>query len=145
MLKISSDRGDIDLEKLYEWLAEAYWSNNRSRETIDISLANSDCYVALEGERMVGFARVVTDRASFAWLCDVYVGPEDRGKGVSKAMMDAIMANPHYENVRWMLATRDAHGLYERYGFVTSTETDRWMVKGFRKRPPKEPDSVPFH
>lgn len=137
MLKISSDRRDIDLEKLYEWLAEAYWSNDRSRETIDISLANSDCYVALEGERMVGFARVVTDRASFAWLCDVYVGPEDRGKGVSKAMMDAIMANPDYETVRWMLATRDAHGLYERYGFVTSTETDRWMVKGFRKRPQK--------
>lgn len=145
MLKISSDRGDIDLEKLYEWLAEAYWSNNRSRETIDTSLANSDCYVALEGERMVGFARVVTDRASFAWLCDVYVGPEDRGKGVSKAMMDAIMANPAYETVRWMLATRDAHGLYERYGFVTSTETDRWMVKGFRQRPPKESEGSPVH
>ncbi len=145
MLKISSDRGDIDREKLYEWLAEAYWSNNRSRETIDTSLENSDCFVALEGERMVGFARVVTDRASFAWLCDVYVGPEDRGKGVSKAMMDAIMANPHYETVRWMLATRDAHGLYERYGFVTSTETDRWMVKGFRKRPMKESDGSPVH
>lgn len=136
MLSITTDPATIDRETLYEWLAEAYWSNNRSRETIDRSLENSDCYVALEDGRMVGFARVVTDRATFAWLCDVYVGPEHRGKGISKALMDRIIENPDYATVRWMLGTRDAHGLYEKYGFTTSTETDRWMTRGFRMRPP---------
>lgn len=136
MLSITTDPAAIDRETLYEWLAEAYWSNNRSRETIDRSLENSDCYVALEDGRMVGFARVVTDRATFAWLCDVYVGPEHRGKGISKALMDRIIENPDYATVRWMLGTRDAHGLYEKYGFTTSTETDRWMTRGFRLRPP---------
>lgn len=136
MLSVTTDPATIDRETLYEWLAEAYWSNNRSRETIDRSLENSDCYVALEDGRMVGFARVVTDRATFAWLCDVYVGPEHRGKGISKALMDRIIENPDYATVRWMLGTRDAHGLYERYGFTTSTETDRWMTRGFRMRPP---------
>lgn len=136
MLSITTDLAAIDRETLYEWLAEAYWSNNRSRETIDRSLENSDCYVALEDGRMVGFARVVTDRATFAWLCDVYVGPEHRGRGISKALMDRIIENPDYATVRWMLGTRDAHGLYEKYGFTTSTETDRWMTRGFRLRPP---------
>lgn len=136
MLSITTDLAAIDRETLYEWLAEAYWSNNRSRETIDRSLENSDCFVALEDGRMVGFARVVTDRATFAWLCDVYVGPEHRGRGISKALMDRIIENPDYATVRWMLGTRDAHGLYEKYGFTTSTEMDRWMTRGFRLRPP---------
>ena len=85
-------------------------------------------------DEMVGFARVVTDRATFAWLCDVYIDPEHRGKGISKALMDFIMGIPDYSTVRWMLGTRDAHGLYEKYGFVTSAEPDRWMIKGFRNR-----------
>lgn len=135
MLSITTDLADIDRETLYGWLADAYWSNNRSTETIERSIKNSDCYVALEEGTMVGFARVVTDRATFAWLCDVYVGPEHRGKGISKALMDRIIENPEYATVRWMLGTRDAHGLYERYGFTTSTETDRWMTRGFRMRP----------
>jgi GNAT superfamily N-acetyltransferase len=126
---------DIDFPTLYAWLGEAYWSKNRSRETIDKSIANSDIYVALEDGKMVGFARIVTDKATFAWLCDVYVHPDHRGLGISKAIMDVALENPEYETVRWMLATRDAHGLYEQYGFTTSTETDRWMTRGFNVRP----------
>lgn len=83
---------------------------------------------------MVGFARVVTDRATFAWLCDVYVDPEQRGKGISKSLMETIMADTNYATVRWMLGTRDAHKLYEKYGFESSTEPDRWMTKGFQSR-----------
>lgn len=136
-LSISRRVEDIDFPKLYEWLGEAYWSKNRTSEAIDKSVQNSDIYVALERGEMVGFARIVTDRATFAWLCDVYVDPARRGQGISKALMDESLANPEYDGVRWLLGTRDAHGLYERYGFTTSTETDRWMTRGFNVRPPK--------
>lgn len=125
---------DIDLSKLKLWLGEAYWSRLRTEEVIHKSLDHSDCFTALLNGEMVGFARVVTDRATFAWLCDVYVDAERRGQGISKALIDAIMANPEYSTVRWMLGTRDAHGLYEKYGFETSSEPDRWMTKGFRNR-----------
>ncbi|MEQ1934329.1 MAG: GNAT family N-acetyltransferase [Fimbriimonadaceae bacterium] len=131
---ISTDPGDVNFSKLKLWLGEAYWSRLRTEEVIQKSLDRSDCFTALLNGEMVGFARVVTDRATFAWLCDVYVDPERRGQGISKALMDAIMTNPEYSTVRWMLGTRDAHGLYEKYGFETSSEPDRWMIKGFRNR-----------
>jgi len=137
-VSISRSAEDIDFPTLYEWLGEAYWSKNRSQETIRKSIENSDVYVALEEGKMVGFARIVTDKATFAWLCDVYVHPDHRGQGISKAIMDVALDNPEYETVRWMLATRDAHGLYEQYGFTTSTETDRWMTRGFNVRPPRQ-------
>lgn len=136
-LEISTDVSRIDRARLYAWLGDAYWSKTRSIEIIEKSLANSDCYSAFDGDEMVGFARVVTDGATFAWLCDVYVDPARRGAGVSKALMDVVLSNPEYDTVRWMLATRDAHGLYERYGFTTSVETDRWMTRGFNVRPPR--------
>lgn len=135
-MRITRNPDEIDRDLLYAWMAEAYWAKTRSRDTIERSLANSDIYAAFEGEIMVGFARVVTDGATFAWLCDVYVHPDHRGRGISTAMMDVVLNNPEYATVRWMLATRDAHGIYEKYGFVTSTETDRWMTRGFNVRPP---------
>ncbi|MEQ1821820.1 MAG: GNAT family N-acetyltransferase [Fimbriimonadaceae bacterium] len=132
--RISTGIENIDFPKLRNWLAEAYWSKLRTEEVIIKSLDNSDCFTAHLGDEMVGFARVVSDRATFAWLCDVYVDPGHRGTGVSRALMDAIMTHPDYATARWLLGTRDAHGLYEKYGFVTSTEPDRWMTKGFRDR-----------
>lgn len=138
MFRISSDPADIDWTLLLAWLREAYWSKTRSKETIEKGVQNSDSFIALDGDLMVGYARVVSDRATFAWLCDVYVHPDHRGRGISKALMDVALSHPDYETVRWMLATRDAHGLYERYGFTTSTETDRWMTRGFNIRPPRE-------
>jgi GNAT superfamily N-acetyltransferase len=134
LVVVSTDRLDIDFSKLSAWLGEAYWSRLRTEDVIIKSLENSDCFTALQDGEMVGFARVVTDRATFAWLCDVYVDPEHRGTGISKVMMDEIMVRPEYETVRWMLGTRDAHGLYEKYGFESSTEPDRWMTKGFKSR-----------
>ena len=90
-----------------------------SRETVERSIENSLCFGAYDEEgRQTGFARVVTDAATFAYLGDVFVLPEHRGKGVGKQLMDAVMAHPDVQGVRrFMLATEDAHGLYERYGF----------------------------
>lgn len=139
MIEISRDKLRINRARVYQWMGESYWADSRSREVIDQSIEGSDCWSAFDGDEMVGFARVVTDRATFAWLCDVYVGGEFRGRGVSTALMDAIMGCADYgESVRWMLGTRDAHGIYERYGFETSKVLDRWMTKGFRNRFPND-------
>lgn len=127
----------IDRERVYSWLAEAYWSNKRTRETIDRSLQNSMCFTAWCEGAMVGFARVVTDQATFAWLCDVIVAPEHRGAGVGKELVAFIMAHADLQSVRWMLGTRDAHTLYARFGFENSNEPDRFMIKGFAPRPPR--------
>ncbi|QYK54269.1 MAG: GNAT family N-acetyltransferase [Fimbriimonadaceae bacterium] len=138
MIEISRDRKRLDRERIYQWMKESYWADERTQDVIDQSIENSECWSAFEDGVMVGFARVITDRATFAWLCDVYVGEEFRGRGVSTALMDAIMACEDYASVRWMLGTRDAHGLYEKYGFETSTVQDRWMTKGFRNRFPND-------
>lgn len=131
---VSRDKSLIDFERLLVWQADAYWSRERKPETIRQGIAESDCFVALDDGEMVAFARVITDHATFAWLCDVYVDPARRGEGISKQMMDFVFACPDYETVRWILGTRDAHALYERYGFKRVEEPDRFMTKGFRPR-----------
>lgn len=135
-MTLSFDASTIDRPTLYAWLGEAYWSKNRTEETIERSLDNSLCLSVWDVDTMVGFARVVTDYATFAWLCDVYVAPDRRGEGIGKVMVEAILNRDDLQTVRWMLGTRDAHPLYEQYGFQTSTETDRWMTRGFNVRPP---------
>ena len=120
--------GDRDV--VYRFLSEeAYWSQGLPRDVFDRSIDNSINFAAHSGEDVVGFARVVTDRATFAWLCDVFVLPDHRGNGVSKLLMDAVMAHPDLLGVRnFMLATRDAHGLYANYGFTPLAEPQRWMA-----------------
>jgi GNAT superfamily N-acetyltransferase len=115
---------------VYRFLSEeAYWSQGLPRDVVDRSIDNSINFAARDGEEIVGFARVVTDRATFAWLCDVFVLPDHRGNGVSTLLMDAVMAHPDLQGVRnFMLATRDAHGLYTKYGFAPLAEPQRWMA-----------------
>lgn len=137
-MHLSFDAARVDRDLLYSWLREAYWSKSRSRETMDRSLDHSLCLSAWDGDQMVGFARVVTDYATFAWLCDVIVDPGRRGQGIGKALVEAVLGRDDLASVRWMLGTRDAHALYEQYGFETSTETDRWMTRGFNVRPPRD-------
>jgi len=141
--------GDLrpsDRDAVYRFLSEeAYWSQGLPRAIFDAAIASSLNFAALAGEGMTpdaprdrgataqqqlaGFARVVTDRATFAWLCDVFVLPAHRGNGVSKLLMDAVMAHPDLGRVRnFMLATRDAHSLYAKYGFAPLAEPDRWMA-----------------
>ena len=120
-----------DRDAIYRFLAEeAYWSKGLPREIFDRAVDESLCFVAANAaDEVAGFARVVTDRATFAWLCDVFVLPAHRGNGVSKRLMDAVTTHPDLARVRtFMLATRDAHGLYARYGFAALDEPSRWMA-----------------
>lgn len=127
---VSTDPADLDRDAIYRYLHdEAYWSQGISRETFDRALDNSLNFTALRGPTVAGFARVVTDRATFAWLCDVFVLPAHRGHGVSRRLMDAVMTHPDLAGLRnFLLATRDAHGLYEKFGFTPLAEPRRWMV-----------------
>jgi len=124
------DLRPTDHDAVYRFLSEeAYWSQGQPREIFDRAMANSLTFAAYTVNDLAGFARVVTDHATYAWLCDVFVLPSHRGNGVSKLLMDAVMAHPDLKVVRnFVLATRDAHGLYERYGFAPLAQPDRWMA-----------------
>jgi GNAT superfamily N-acetyltransferase len=127
---ISCDRSRLDVERVHAFLTNAYWSEGVSRETIERGIENSIPFsLYLEGEQ-VGFARVISDRASYAYLADVYIEEPHRGKGLSKLLMRAVMAHPELRGLRrWILGTRDAHGLYRQFGFTEMQRPERWMEK----------------
>jgi GNAT superfamily N-acetyltransferase len=108
---------------------DAYWCRGIPAATLRKAIAHSLCFNALDDDgAQVGFARVVTDRATFAYLCDVFVLERARGRGVSKALMDAVVAHPDLQGLRrFSLATADAHGLYARYGFAPLGDASRFM------------------
>jgi GNAT superfamily N-acetyltransferase len=117
---ISTDQALIDVDAVHRLLQGSYWAENRPKEAIQESITNSICFgVYLRADRtQIGFARVVTDKATFSWICDVIVDDAHRGKGIGKALMSAVMEHPYVRSTMNLLATRDAHGLYERFGFV---------------------------
>jgi GNAT superfamily N-acetyltransferase len=119
-LEIDTDLGRLDRALIHRWLStESYWAAGIPREVLDRALDGSLCFGAYASGAQIGFARMITDRATFAYLADVFVLPEYRGQGVSRALMDAIAAHPALQGLRRMLlATRDAHGLYAKYGFT---------------------------
>jgi GNAT superfamily N-acetyltransferase len=132
---VSSDTRHVDREVVFRFLHdEAYWSIGVPREVFDRAIDASICFSAFDGDPdagapQVAFARVVTDRATFGWICDVFVLPEHRGRGAGKVLMDAVMSHPDLQGLRnVLLATRDAHGLYARYGFAPLAEPGRWMA-----------------
>jgi GNAT superfamily N-acetyltransferase len=132
-VEITTDTARLDRDCLHGWLAAAYWSPGIPREVFDKAIDNSLCFAALRDGELVGFARVVTDRATFAWLCDVFVAENARGAGVGKRLMEAVVAHPDLQGLRrFMLATRDAHGLYQRYGFRPLDNPEALM--GIRRR-----------
>lgn len=118
-IEISTDPDRLDLDTIHRWLSEeTYWARGRSRDLMQRSFDNSICFGAYLGDRQVGFARVVTDRATFAWLADVFIAGEHRGRGYGKALVAAVLAHPELQGLRrWLLATKDAHGLYAQNGF----------------------------
>lgn len=128
---ISAERGDIDFELVYRFLHEdAYWCRGIPRAVLEKAIANSLCFSAFADGRQIGFARVITDQASFAYLCDVFVLPQARGQGASKALLQAIDAHPDLQGLRrFLLATADAHGLYAQYGFAPLTRPERFMER----------------
>jgi GNAT superfamily N-acetyltransferase len=115
---ISTDPERLNLDAIHAYLVRSYWSEGIPRKTVERAVANSLCFAVLHGKAQVGFARVVTDKATFAYLCDVYILEEHRGKGMGKWLMECVMRHPALQGLRrFSLATRDAHGLYRDFGF----------------------------
>jgi GNAT superfamily N-acetyltransferase len=127
-ITIDTDKSRLDLAVIHGFLTTSYWAKGIPRETVERSIEGSLCFGVYEGPRQVGFARVITDSATFAYLADVFILESHRGRGLSRRLMDAIVAHPSLQGLRrWMLATRDAHGLYARYGFKPLAAPDRMM------------------
>ena len=138
-IDVTTDPSHIDLETLQSWLKDSYWASKRPSSVQEKANANSLNFTARIGGKMVGFARIVTDKATFAWLCDVIVDPAVRGKGVGKALMDAIVAHPDLADIRRIvLGTKDAQELYRKYGFE-EPEPGRFMVRRGPDAPATDP------
>ena len=116
---ISTDASMLDLEVVHAYLSRSYWAAGVPEDVVRRSIENSLCFGVYRGEEQAGFARVVTDRATFAYLADVFVLEEHRGQGIGKWLVEVILSYPDLQGLRrWMLATRDAHDLYRRYAFT---------------------------
>ena len=125
---ISTDPARLDVDAIFGYLSRSYWANQRTKETVEKSLQHSLNFGMYLGEQQVGLARVITDLATFAYLCDVYVLEEHRGEGLGKWLIDTVTNHPDLANIRmFLLATRDAHGLYQQYGFEELPQPERWM------------------
>jgi GNAT superfamily N-acetyltransferase len=136
---ISKDKKDIDIEKLVEYIcSESYWGKGRTREIIERSIDNSVCYSVLSGKEFAGFARVITDKATFNYICDLFIFTEYRGKGLGKKLIDFIVNDPEIKDGGHLLLTRDAHELYGRFGFKYSRDNDELINKLMYKQDPRK-------
>lgn len=125
---ISTDKDKIDALYVHQFLSKSYWAENIPLETIQRSIEGSLCFSVVYLNHQVGFARVITDEATFAYLADVFIDENFRGKGLSKWLMEVIISYPTLQGLRrFILATRDAHGLYKQFGFEPMKNPDRWM------------------
>jgi GNAT superfamily N-acetyltransferase len=130
MLTISTDASLVDAALVHMWLStDAYWAKGRSRDVVERSIASSLNVGAYDDGVQVGYARIVTDRTTFAWICDVYVDPARRGSGIGKSLVSAVVAELEPLGLsRVMLATADAHALYAAHGFVSLPDASMIMV-----------------
>jgi len=130
-LEISTDKDRLDVDLIHRFLSEeSYWAKGRTLEQTQTAIQNSLCFALYVNDRQVAFARVVSDFATFAYVGDVFVLGEFRGRGLSKRLMEAIVAHPDLQGLRrWLLATRDAHGLYEQFEFSSLKFPERWMER----------------
>jgi len=128
---ITTDRSRLDVPLIHNYLSkESYWAIGRSVEVVKRTIDNSLCFGVYKETEQVGFARVVTDFATFAWLADVFVVPEHRGQGLAKWLMEVILAHPDLQGFRrWVLATKDAQSLYAQFGFIPLHRPERWMER----------------
>ena len=131
--EISTDQSRLDLAAVHRFLTEeSHWARGIDRATVERAVRNSLCFGAYRDGAQIGFARVVTDRATFAFVCDVFVLAEARGNGVAGLLIDAIMRHPDLQGLRRMaLTSRDAKGLYARAGFADLANPERWMERFF--------------
>ena len=129
-LTISTDPARLDLDAIYEMLTRAYWAKGRTKEMIARYVQHSMVFGVYEGTRQIGLARIVSDYTTFAWLCDVFIHEDYRGRGLSKWLMETILAHPDLQGLsRFMLATSTAHSLYACYGFKPLASPEIWMEK----------------
>lgn len=127
---VSTDPNRIDLDMVHAFLATAYWSPGVSRDVVRRSIEHSIPFGVYLNTRQIGFARVISDWTTYAYLSDVFVLPEARGKGLARFLLDCILAHPELQGLRtWALFTRDAHGLYEKVGFERGKLLDRLMIR----------------
>ena len=126
---ISTDKNKLDIDYVHAFLTNSYWTPGISMEKVKKGIDGSLCFGIYDNHKQVGFARMITDQASFAYLCDVFVDEKHRGKGLGKWLIESILAHPGLQGLRRiMLAARDAHKLYEQCGFTLTTNPERWMV-----------------
>lgn len=125
---ISSDKSLLDFEVIHQFLSLSYWSSNIPMDIVKRAAENSLTFGVYQQEKQVGYARIISDYATFAYLADVFIIETHRGKGLSKWLIESILQHPDLQGLRrWLLATKDAHGLYAQYGFQALDMPDRFM------------------
>ncbi len=125
---ISTDPARLNVGAIYDFLERAYWAQGRPRERTERALKNSLVFGLYENQKQIGLARVVTDYAIFAYLCDVFIHEDYRAHGLGKWLIQTVMAHPDLQGLRrWTLATRDAHGLYQQFGWEPLADPNGWM------------------
>ena len=128
---ISTDKSRLDIALIHQFLSqESYWAHNVPLDVVERSISNSLCFGVYQSTNQVGFARVITDLATFAYLADVFILPEHRGLGLSKQLIETISTWPALQGLRrWVLATQDAHALYEQFGFKALDKPEIFMQR----------------
>jgi GNAT superfamily N-acetyltransferase len=130
-IEYTTEPARIDLDRVHDWIArKSYWAGQMPRRVFDRAVRGSLCFAAIKAGATVGFCRVITDRATFAYVSDVFVDPDHRGQGIGKGLMGVVMAHPDLQDLRrWLLVTADAHGLYAKHGFEALATPERFMER----------------
>ena len=140
-LTLRDDAASLDIDRIVDWLGGSYWAADRDRATIERSIAGSQAYGVYSADGQIAFARAVTDRATFCWIADVVVQPDQRGRGIGTWLVRSIVEQMSALGVqRFVLATRDAHGVYERIGFDELRVPAIWMEIDRRPARPSPED-----
>jgi len=127
---ISTSKEKLNISYIHQFLAQSYWAENIPVEIVQRSIEGAVCFGVYDGDQQIGFARVITDKATVAYLADVFIDERYRGRGLSKWLMKTIMSHPELQGLRnWFLGTRDAHGLYAQFGFSPLENPERIMRK----------------
>jgi N-acetylglutamate synthase-like GNAT family acetyltransferase len=126
---ITTDNSLLDFDAIFAYLdGQSYWAQGITSERLKKAIDNSLCFGIYQQNKLAGFARVITDKATFAYLCDVFILPDYRGNGLSKWLVQTIINHPDLQGLRrWSLATLDAHGLYRQFGFTNISKPENWM------------------
>ena len=127
---INTDKQELDIDYIHDFISKSYWAENVPMDIVKRSIENSMCFAVYDGAKQIGFARVITDKATFGYLADVFIDERYRGKKLGVWLIETIMSHPELQGFRnWFLATRDAHGLYSKFGFRQLEQPERIMRK----------------